>query len=123
MHRHIKSAVEYSLLFYNIPDVSITFTCHIGLIDINNDGGTDGDAFVWIDNSTSSYRKWGTLGIMYPKNETDFDCVRHRYTSGSGALSQGWLNALCSDERNCYFCSKPGKRIALRVITLHYYLR
>ena len=96
------------MLFYSIPDLSRTFTCYIGLNDINNEADTEGDAFVWIDGSTSSYRKWGTLGTMYPKNDTDFDCVRYRYSIGGGVISQGWVNAPCSETRNCYFCSKSG---------------
>ena len=98
----IKSAVEDSLLFYSIPDLSTTFTCHIGL---NKIGGTD---FVWIDGSTSSYRNWGTLAINFPISTNNYDCVRYRYRSG-GVLSQGWLNDGCTFTRNCYFCSKPGK--------------
>ena len=97
----IKSAVEDSLLFYSIPDLSTTFTCHIGL---NKIGGGD---FVWIDGSTSSYRNWGTLTNNFPVSTYDYDCVRHRYRSG--VLSQGWLNDACGRTRNCYFCSKLGK--------------
>ena len=96
------------MLLYSIPDLGTTFTCHIGLNDINNEAEFDGNAFVWIDSSTSSYRKWGILHLMYPRNNIDFDCVRHRYKD-NGVLSQGWLNDLCSAERNCYFCSKSGK--------------
>ena len=95
----IKSAVEDSLLLYSSPDLDTIFTCHIGL---NRIGGTE---FVWID-GTSSYRNWGTLFMVYPR-AGDFDCVRNRYRAG--VLSQGWLNDLCTTERNCYFCSKPGK--------------
>ena len=103
----IKSAVEDSLLLYSIPDLDTTFTCHIGLNDINNEAGTDGDAFVWIDGSTSIYRNWGTLQEIYPLSQTGFDCVRHRYRI-SGILSHGWVNAPCSDTRNCHLCSKQG---------------
>ena len=103
----IKSDVVDSLLLYSSPDLDTIFTCHIGLNDIDNEAGTDGNAFVWIDGSTSSYRNWGTLGIAYPKEDDNFDCVRNRYRTG--ILSQGWLNDPCTVERNCYFCSKPGK--------------
>ena len=95
------------MLFYSIPDLETTFTCHIGLNDINNEAGTDGDAFVWVDGSNSTYRKWGTLTITYPSPNIDFDCVRLRYRT-DGVLSYGWLNAPCRDTRNCYFCSKQG---------------
>ena len=98
----IESAVEDSLLLHSIPDLETTFTCHIGLDKI---GETD---FVWIDGSTSSYRNWGTLLFNHPISTNNYDCVRHRYRSG-GILSQGWLNVPCSNTRNCYFCSKPGK--------------
>ena len=101
----IKSAIEDSLLFYSIPDLDITFTCHIGLNYIDNEAGTDGSAFVWIDGSTSSYRNWGT---SYPIADDNYDCVRFRYKAAD-VLSQGWLNDLCTVARNCYFCSKPGK--------------
>ena len=97
------------MLFYSNPDLSLTNTCHIGLNDIDDEAGTDGDAFVWIDNSTSSYRKWGTLAYEFPRSNANYDCVRHRYRDGAGELSQGWFNALCTNERNCYFCSKSGK--------------
>ena len=98
----IESAVEDSLLFYSIPDLSTTFTCYIGL---NKIGGGD---FAWKDSSTSSYRNWGTLLFKFPLATNGYDCVRHRYRSG-GVLSQGWLNDACSLTRNCYFCSKSGK--------------
>ena len=104
----IKSAIEDSLLFYSIPNLDISFSCHIRLIDIDNEAGTDGSAFVWIDGSTSSYRNWGTLGIVYPVAITNYDCVRFRYKAAN-VLSQGWLNDPCTVARNCYFCSKPGK--------------
>ena len=105
----ITSAVEDSLLFYSNADLDTTNTCHIGLNDIDNETKTDGDAFVWIDGSISSYRKWGTLDTLYPVANANFDCVRHRYRNGANLLSHGWLNAVCSAERNCYFCSKSGK--------------
>ena len=101
----IKSAVEDSLLFYSITS---EYSCHIGLNDIGNDAGTNGSAFVWVDGSTSSYRNFGTLSYNFPILNDNYDCVRHRYRNGRNELSQGWLNAQCSDERNCYFCSKPG---------------
>ena len=63
--------------------------------------------FVWIDDSTSSYRKWGTSVVTYPTSSGH--CVRHRYHNAASVLSQGWLNAPCDDVRNCYFCSKSGK--------------
>ena len=97
----ITSAVEDSLLLYSIPDLDTTFTCHIGLKRI--DGG-----FVWLDGSTS-FRNWGTLDGTHPTSNANFDCVRHRYKNGNSVLSQGWANALCSDRKNCYFCSKSGK--------------
>ena len=102
----IESAVEDSLLFYSIPDLSTTFTCHIGL---NKIGGAD---FVWIDGSTSSYRNWGTLITNF--SISNGDCVGHRYRSG-GVLSQGWLNRPCNVTRNCYFCSKSGKYRSINV--------
>ena len=105
----IKSAEEDSLLFYSITDITNEFTCHIGLNDVDNDAGTNGSEFVWIDGSTSSFRNFGKLNHIFPRDENNYDCVRHRYRNSSDALSQGWLNAPCSDERNCYFCSKPGK--------------
>ena len=98
----IKSAVEDSLLLYSIPDLSTTYTCHIGL---NKIGRT---VFVWIDGSPSSYRNWGTLLFNFPRSNEGYDCVRYRYRSG-GVLSQGWSNEPCSDTKNCYFCSRPGK--------------
>ena len=105
----IKSAEEDSLLFYSITNITNEFTCHIGLNDIDNDAGTNESAFVWVDGSTSSYRNFGKLTHNFPRNNTDFDCVRYRYRNSASDLSQGWLNARCEEERNCYFCSKPGK--------------
>ena len=110
----INSGVEDSLLLYSIPDLEITFACHIGLNDIDDEAGTDGDAFVWIDGSNSTYRKWGTLFHDYPISTADYDCVRHRYKFVG--ISQGWLNSLCSQLRNCYFCSKQGITILERRI-------
>ena len=105
----IKSAVEDSLLFYSITDITNEYTCHIGLNDIDNEAGTNGSVFVWVDGSTSSYRNFGTSSYNFPRATSDYDCVRYRYRNMDGELSQGWLNARCEDERNCYFCSKPGK--------------
>ena len=104
----IKSAEEDNLLFHSITHITSKYSCHIGLNDINKEAGTNGSAFVWVDGSTSSYRNFGRLGNNYPRATIDYDCVRYRYRN-SGELSQGWLNARCEDERNCYFCSKPGK--------------
>ena len=104
----INSAVEDNLLLYSNPDLDNTFACHIGLNDIDNEAGTDGEAFVWIDGSTNTYRKWGTLSSNFPIANTNYDCVRHRYRNGASVLSQGWLNNRCSDRRNCHFCSKQG---------------
>ena len=98
------------MLFYSIPDLDTTFTCHIGLNDIDNAAGTDGGAYVWIDGSNSTYRNFGTLDSIFPRGAYPFeDCVRHRYRF-SGVLSQGWLSAPCDETRNCYFCSKQGIR-------------
>ena len=105
----IKAAVEDSLLFYSITDITNEFTCHIGLNDISNDAGTNGSAFVWVDGSTSSYRNFGTSSYNFPRAIDNLDCVRYRYRNSTGELSQGWLNVRCEEERNCYFCSKPGK--------------
>ena len=104
----IKSAVEDSLLLYIIPDSERAFSCHIGLNDIDNEAGTDGSAFVWIDGSTNAYRNFGTLYMNYPVGINNDDCVRHRYIDGDYA-SLGWRSAPCSEIRNCYFCSKRGK--------------
>ena len=109
----INSAVEDSLLLYSIPDIETTFTCHIGLNDIADEAGTDGDAFIWIDGSNSTYRNWGTLSNNFPVSTAYHDCVRHRYRAG-GVLSHGWLNTQCSNTRNCYFCSNQGTTILLR---------
>ena len=103
----IKSAVEDSLLLYSSPDLDTIFTCHIGLNNIDNEAGLNGDAFVWIDGSTNLYRNWGNLITNYPEARNDYDCVRSRHRAD--VLSQGWLNNPCTIERNCYFCSKPGK--------------
>ena len=110
----IKSSVEDSLLLYSIADLDETFTCHIGLNDVDYEAGTDGSLFVWINGINSAYRNFGTLLHNFPRSNDDNNCVRHRYRVGDiGTLSQGWLNALCTDERNCYFCTKPGKERSL----------
>ena len=96
------------MLLYSITDLDVTFTCHIGLNDIESEAGTIGRRFVWIDGSNRNYRNFGSLNWNFPISEDDFDCVRHRYRV-SGVLSQGWLNIPCSQKRNCYFCSKPGE--------------
>ena len=92
------------MLLYSITDLDTTFTCHIGLKRIDG-------VFVWKDGNLSGYRKWGKLSGTYPISvvtQSSFICVRHRYKA-TGVLSQGWANAPCTDTRNCYFCSKPGK--------------
>ena len=104
----IKSAVEDSLLFYSITDITSSFSCHIGLNDIEYEAGTNGSAFVWVDGSTSSYRNFGTLSETFPIARDNYDCVRYRYRTFGSQLSHGWLNIPCNNERNCYFCSKPG---------------
>ncbi|KAI6658953.1 Macrophage mannose receptor 1-like [Oopsacas minuta] len=101
----IKSAEEDSLLFYSSTDINTYFSCWIGLNDIENDAGTDANAFVWVDGSSSTYRNFGTLGQSYPVATATSDCVRNRYKS-TGELSTGWANQACSDTTNCYFCSK-----------------
>ena len=106
----INSGVEDNLLLYSIPDLDINFACHIGLNDIDDEAGTNGNAFVWIDGSNSTYRKWGILSNNFPVATSDYDCVRHRYRISGGVLSQGWLNVPCSQTRNCYFCSKQGMK-------------
>ena len=73
----IKSSVEDSLILYSIPDSEIAFSCHIGLNDIDNEAGTDGSTFVWIDSSNNAYRNFGTLGQGYPVTNDGSDCVRH----------------------------------------------
>ena len=67
------------------------------------------NGFVWLDGNTSGYRKWGTLSGIHPTQNANTNCVRHRYRDSASELSQGWVNAVCSDTRNCYFCSKSGK--------------
>ncbi|KAI6658177.1 Macrophage mannose receptor 1 [Oopsacas minuta] len=101
----IKSAIEDSLLFYSSTDIDTYFSCWIGLNDIENDAGTDANAFVWVDGSSSTYWNFGTLGQSYPVATAAWNCVRNRYKS-TGELSTGWANQACSDTTNCYFCSK-----------------
>ena len=104
----VKSDEEDSLLLYSIADLEETFTCHIGLKDIDDEAGTNGSLFVWIDGSNSTYRNFGTLGDIFPRAfPTNHVCVGHRYRVDN-ILSQGWLNAPCYQTRNCYFCSKQG---------------
>ena len=107
----IQSAVEDYLLFYSITNYLGRLSCYIGLNDIQNDAGNDENAFVWVDGSNSTYRNFGTLGGNYPISKEDHDCVRLRYRSTSGVLSQGWVNAECNTVRGCYCCSKPGTYI------------
>ena len=110
----VKSDEEDSLLLYSIADLEETFTCHIGLNDIDYEAGIDESLFVWVDGSNSAYRNFGTLSHNFPRPNHDHNCVRHRYRVGDiGTLSQGWINALYTDERNCYFCTKPGKERSL----------
>ena len=104
----VKSEEEDSLLLYSITDLDETFTCHIGLNDIDYEAEINGSLFVWIDGSNSTYRNFGTLGHTFPRAyRIDQDCVRHRYIF-DGTLSQGWLDVPCYGKRNCYFCSKQG---------------
>ncbi|KAI6658178.1 Macrophage mannose receptor 1 [Oopsacas minuta] len=107
----IESVEEDSLLFYSITDLAISYSCWIGLNDIDIDAGTNADAFVWIDGSASSYRNFDSLLVPNPSDaNANFDCVsfRYRYRSGAQVLSTGWINRGCGNIRNCYFCSQPG---------------
>ena len=96
------------MLLYSITDLDVTFTCHIGLNDIDYEAGRNGSLFEWIDAVKSNFRNFGKLNYSFPISNDEYDCVRHRYRI-SGVLSQGWLNDPCSVTRNCYFCSKPGE--------------
>ena len=98
----INSAIEDYLLFYSIPDLLETFTCYIGLRDINNVNG-DGSEYIWEDGSIGTYRNFAS---GFPRTNGK-NCVRHRYRI-DGILSDGWLNTACTEGRNCYFCSKQG---------------
>ncbi|KAI6654979.1 hypothetical protein LOD99_11451, partial [Oopsacas minuta] len=103
----IKSAEEDSLLFYSITDLDNSFSCLIGLNDIDVDAGTDASAFVWVDGSNSTYRNFDSLiGINPGDSNAAWDCIRFRYRSGAGVLSTGWINRGCQARRSCYFCSQ-----------------
>ena len=107
----IKSLQEDTLLLHSIVH---SVSCFIGLNDRETEAMADASAFVWADGSDSVYRQFGnSFGLTFPTGSTEGntdDCVRFRYTSIGGAISNGWLNQGCSLERNCYFCSRPGKR-------------
>ena len=83
--------------------------------DIQHDAGTDESAFVWVDGSNSTYRNFGTLAVEFPVANENHDCVRARYRSTFGVLSQGWANVECTTARGCYYCSKPGKNIVNKI--------
>ena len=85
------------------------YSCHIGLNDIQHDAGIDESAFVWVDGSNSTYRNLGTVETNLPTAYEIHDCVRARYRSTFGILSQRWVNSECTTARSCYYCSKPGK--------------
>ncbi|KAI6657349.1 RyPTPR4a [Oopsacas minuta] len=104
----IKSAEEDSLLFYSITDLD-TFSCYIGLNDIDVEAGTDTSEFVWVDGSNSTYRNFQSdYGISSPSDSNpEYDCVRFRYQVGC-VLSTGWINRGCQLTRLCYFCNKQG---------------
>ena len=72
----VKSDEEDSLLLYSITDLEETFTCYIGLNDIDYEAGTDESLFVWIDGSNSAYRNFGTLLHNFPRSNDDDNCVR-----------------------------------------------
>ncbi|KAI6654213.1 hypothetical protein LOD99_11461, partial [Oopsacas minuta] len=104
----INSAIEDSLLFYSSTDIDIYFSCWIGLNDIENDAGIDANAFVWVDGSDSTYRNFDTLGRSFPLEIDGRNCVRNRYRTAAGILSNGWFNPPCTVIRYCYFCNKLG---------------
>ncbi|KAI6658946.1 Regenerating islet-derived protein 4 precursor, partial [Oopsacas minuta] len=105
----IKSAEEDSLLFYTIIDFNNSFSCYIGLNDIDVEAGTNVSAFVWVDGSNSTYRNFqSNFGHASPTGGPDNDCVRFRYSNVEGVLSSGWINRRCSFTRPCYFCNKAG---------------
>ncbi|KAI6661276.1 hypothetical protein LOD99_10056 [Oopsacas minuta] len=67
----IKSEQVDSLLYYTPEDIQIHFGCFLGLNDMENEAGTIASAFVWVDGSNSSYRKFGnTPGTdIYPSDQ------------------------------------------------------
>ena len=101
----IESKQIDSLLYYLIPK---DFACWIGLNDRTSEAGTNANAFVWVDGSTSSYRQFDTVASVNP-DETDGskDCVRFRYNLNG--QSDGWDDRMCDSSVKCYFCQKSGK--------------
>ena len=92
-----------SFLYYMSSD----YTCWIGLNDRDNEAGTNGNAFVWVDGSNSTYRQWDTVYNNEP-SDTDGsrDCVSFRYFDGA---SNGWDDRYCNAYVYCYFCQKSGE--------------
>ena len=93
-----------SLLYY----MTSSYTCWIGLNDRDNEAGNNGDAFVWVDGSTSTYRQWDTIYNDEPdgNTNTEYDCVSFRYADGAAS---GWDDRTCDAHVFCYFCQKSGK--------------
>ena len=94
------------MLYYSTTDIQTHFSCYIGLNDIQNEAGTDGGLYTWVDGSSSAYRNFET---GFPLDTVDRDCTQFRYTS-SGVLSDGWNNKVCSIGNNCHFCTKTGMK-------------
>ena len=104
----IESLQEDTLLYY-LTDVDTYYSCWIGLNDRDNEAGTNGSAFIWVDGSNSTYRQFATTPFSQP-NDTDGsrDCVGFRFKNDT-ELSDGWNNRDCNDSAQCYFCQKSGK--------------
>ena len=93
-----------SLLYYMI---ALEYKCWIGLNDITIEAGTNGNAFVWVDGSTSTYRQWDTIYNNEPDDpDGTRDCVAFRYFDGA---ANGWDDRTCDAYVSCYFCQKSGK--------------
>ena len=88
--------------------VTSSYTCWIGLNDMDNEAENNGSAFVWAGGSTSTYRQWDTVYNNEPdgNNNAEYDCVAFRYTDGA---SSGWDDRECYAYVPCYFCQKSGK--------------
>ena len=76
--------------------------------DRDNEAGNNGNAFVWVDGSNSTYRQWDTLYSNEPDGNinADYDCVTFRYLDGAAS---GWDDRNCDAYVYCYFCQKSGK--------------
>ena len=86
-----------------LAELSNTSRCWIGLNDRNIEAGLDGDAFSWIDGSTSTFRNFAA---NQPTNDTPDQDYTYLETISN---TTRWVNTNSSTKNEYYFCKRASK--------------